>query len=299
MRQQMRYAAQRPASGTAGGAAEKLKKISPASIGRYLKKGKEALRLKGESLTKPPDSLKSRIPARAFYTGEERKKPGFWQIDTARHCGQAASGRYLHTLTAAGIASGRIELRLPNNACKRAFEAFAHIKSAAALPANEFHSGNGSEFINNATERRCKGKGTPFTRSRGRKKNGNRKKKKKNGAAVLEHAGYGRLEGLEEQALLAAVYQPLVPLLNSFMPTQKLASKTGAGSKEIKVYGEPKSPFQRLIEPVEPPQETKDSLSARIALYNPAGLQHNANKAILHLRHRTAQSNRVITKEQS
>ncbi|MDR0602210.1 MAG: hypothetical protein LBG42_07485, partial [Treponema sp.] len=44
--------------------AEKLKKTSPASIDRYLKKDRDALRLKGESLTKPADSLKSRIPIR-------------------------------------------------------------------------------------------------------------------------------------------------------------------------------------------------------------------------------------------
>jgi hypothetical protein len=71
----------------------------------------------------------------------------------------------------------------------------------------------------------------------------------KNGTVVREYAGYDRLEGFEEQALLAAIYKPLVPLLNFFMPTQKLSSKTRIGSKEIvetlfpKVYDEPKSPF--------------------------------------------------------
>jgi hypothetical protein len=64
------------------GIAEKLTTISPATIDRYLKKDKDALRLKGKSLTKPLHSLKSRIPIRTFYTSEERKKPGFWQIDT-------------------------------------------------------------------------------------------------------------------------------------------------------------------------------------------------------------------------
>jgi hypothetical protein len=72
-----------PAFGITGETAEKLKKISPPSIDRYLKKDKEALRLKGKSRTKPMDSLKSHIPIRTFYSQEERKKPGFWQIDTA------------------------------------------------------------------------------------------------------------------------------------------------------------------------------------------------------------------------
>ena len=299
MRQQMRYIAQWPAFGISGEIAEKLKTISPASIDRYLKKDKETLKLKGKSGTKPLPSLKSRIPIRTFYTSQERKKPGFWQIDTVHHCGQATSGQYLHTLTATDIASGWIELRsLLNNAHKWAFEALSNIKSSAPLPVLEFHSDNGSEFINNATELWCKQNRVSFTRSRDHKKNDNCFVEQKNGAVVREYVGYDRLEGTEEQALLAAIYRPLAPLLNFFMPTQKLKSKTRAGSKEIRVYDEPRSPFQRLTESKELPQQTKDSLLAQIALYNPVELQDNVNKAIMRLRRRLAQLNRVNTLEQ-
>jgi hypothetical protein len=45
-------------------------------------KDKEALRLKGKSLTKPLNSLKSRVPVLALYSSEERKTFGFRQIDT-------------------------------------------------------------------------------------------------------------------------------------------------------------------------------------------------------------------------
>ena len=82
MRQQMKYIQQWSAFRITDGIAEKLKKISPATIDRYLKKDRDALKLKGKSLTKPLKSLKSRIPIRTFYSGEERKTPGFWQIDT-------------------------------------------------------------------------------------------------------------------------------------------------------------------------------------------------------------------------
>jgi len=298
MRQQMQYIAAWPAFGITEETAEKLKKISPASIDRYLKKDKQALRLKGKSLTKPMDSLKSRIPIRTFYTSEERKKPGFWQIDTVHHCGQATSGQYLHTLTATDVASGWIELRsLLNNAHKWTFEALSNIKTSSLLPVLEFHSDNGSEFINNATEIWCKDNGIPFTRSRDHKKNDNCFVEQKNGAVVREYVGYDRLEGLQEQALLAAVYEPLVPLLNFFMPTQKLIRKTRIGSKEIKVYDKPISPFQRLSKSKEVQQEIKDSLSAQLALYNPVVLQHNASKAIVRLRQRLAQPNRIIAKE--
>ena len=83
------------------------------------------------------------------------------------------------------------------------------------------------------------------------------------------------------------------------MPTQKLTSKTRVGSKEIKVYDEPRSPFQRLMENTELPQEYKDSLKAQCALYNPVELQQNVNKAILRLRQRLAQANRIRTREQT
>ena len=155
-----------------------------------------------------------------------------------------------------------------------------------------------SEFINNATEIWCKDNGIPFTRSRDHKKNDNCFVEQKNGAVVREYVGYDRLEGSQEQALLAAIYQPLVPLLNFFMPTQKLESKARIGSKEIKAYDDPASPFQRLLKSKEVPQEIKDSLSAQIALYNPVVLQHNASKAIVRLRQRLAQPNRITANGQ-
>jgi hypothetical protein len=98
----------------------------------------------------------------------------------------------------------------------------------------------------------------PFTRSRDHKKNDKGiyayvSSNKKNGAVVREYAGYGRLAGLEEQALLAAVYTPLV----------------------------------------------RTALVAQCALYNPVLLQRHVNKAILRLRQRLAQTNRIQTQAQA
>jgi hypothetical protein len=82
------------------------------------------------------------------------------------------------------------------------------------------------------------------------------------------------------------------------MPTQKLKTKTRVGSKEIKVYDEPRSPFQRLMESGELSRERKDALATQCALYNPVQLQQNVNKVILRLRQRLAQANRIQTREQ-
>jgi hypothetical protein len=81
------------------------------------------------------------------------------------------------------------------------------------------------------------------------------------------------------------------------MPTQKLKSKTRVGSKEIKVYDEPRSPFRRLIECAELPREYKDSLETQCALYNPVELQRKINKAVPRLCQRLAQVNRIQMQE--
>jgi hypothetical protein len=46
-------------------------------------------------------------------------------------------------------------------------------------------------------------------------------------------------------------------------------------------------------------EERKDSLKAHCALYNPVELQHHVNKAILRLRQRLAQVNRIQTQQQA
>jgi hypothetical protein len=99
MQQQTGAIAQWPTFHITGETVEKLKKISPAAIDRYLKKDKEALKLKGKSLTKPLCTLKSRIPIRAFYSEKERKTPGFWPINTVGLQFAATAGRSLPVST--------------------------------------------------------------------------------------------------------------------------------------------------------------------------------------------------------
>jgi hypothetical protein len=154
-------------------------------------------------------------------------------------------------LTATDVSSRWTELRyFLNNAHSWTFKALSNIRTTVLFPVLEFHRDNGSECINHATEIWRKQQRLPFARSYDHKKNDTCFVEQKNDAVVREYAGYDRLEGFEEQTFLAAVYKPLVPLLNFFVPSQKCSSKTRSGSKEIKVYDKPNSPFQRLAENV-------------------------------------------------
>jgi hypothetical protein len=107
---------------------------------------------------------------------------------------------------------------------------------------------------------------------------------RKNDAVFREYIGYDRLEGAVLPARLVEVYRFLPPLLNFVMPTMKLESKIKVGSKEIKKYDVPHSPYQRLLESVALSPEVKAELTRLCGLYNPVQLQHNVNKAVLALR---------------
>jgi hypothetical protein len=104
----------------------------------------------------------------------------------------------VHNLTTADVVSGWIGFHsLLKNTNKWTFEALSHIKISAFLPVLEFHSDNGSGFINNATEIWYKDNCIPFYKKPRPQKNDNCFVEQKNSAVVREYVGYARLEGFQ------------------------------------------------------------------------------------------------------
>jgi len=270
-----------------------LLSVSPATIDRLLKAEKKKLALTGKSLTKPGNILKKQIPVRTYYCDAD-KKPGFFEIDTVHHCGTSDSGEFCLTLSAADVDSGWIELRpLLNKAHKWVLEALQDIKSSLPFPLSGLDSDNGSEFINSALLKWCSQERIQFTRSRAYHKNDNCLRHKcrveqKNNSCVRNFTGYDRFSSVSELDALARVYRSLCPLLNYFMPTHKLISKTRVGSKIKKVYDKNMlSPYQRLLASADLSDDVKNELVSRHGLYNPVKLQkevHNAVDALLALK---------------
>lgn len=258
-----------------------LLEISPATIDRILKPDKKKLSLKGKSGTKPGKLLKKQIPVRVYYADAE-KKPGFFEIDTVHHCGTSDSGEFCLTLTATDVYSGWVELRPTlNKANKWVFEALKDIKTALPFPLSGIDSDNGSEFINLALFRWCKEEHIQFTRTRAYRKNDNCFVEQKNYSCVRNFVGYYRFSAKAEHDALALVYQSLCPLLNYFMPTQKLISKKRVGSKIKKVYDKNAvSPYQRLMASSDIPKEVKAELKRRFEQLDPVLLQQKVNEAV-------------------
>jgi hypothetical protein len=148
------------------------------------------------------------------------------------------------------LPAGFASTPLRNKAHYWTFDALKDVYASLPFPLREFHSDNGSESINHVVNdwHRNPACPIPFTRSGDHKKNDNRFVEQKNGAVVREYTGHDRLEGDALQSRLAAVYRYMAPLLNFFMLTMKLESKVKIGSKEIKKYDAPRSPYRRLME---------------------------------------------------
>jgi hypothetical protein len=107
---------------------------------------------------------------------------------------------------------------------------------------------------------------------------------KKTALPAVVSAGYDRFEGLEEQALPAALYKPLVPPLNFFMPAQKLKSKTRARFQRNQGLRRAKEPVRQAHRKCGAASALQGHPQCPCAFYNPVELQRNASKAILRLR---------------
>jgi hypothetical protein len=258
-----------------------LLSASPSTIDRKLKGDKKKLALKGKHGTKPGKLLKKQIPVRTYYADVD-KRCGFFEIDTVHHCGISDSGEFCLTLSATDVYSAWIELRPTlNKAHKWVFQALLDIKSSLPFPLLGLDSDNGSEFINSALLKWCSCEHIQFTRSRPYHKNDNCFIEQKNNSCVRNFVGYGRFSCTAQWEALARVYLSLCPLLNYFMPTQKLLRKIKVGSKTKKVYDKNiLSPYQRLLASPDLSDEYKQELTRRYKLLNPVVLQREVHKAV-------------------
>jgi hypothetical protein len=248
--------------------AQHLLEMSPATIDRL----RARRRPKGKhprGFTKPGTLLKYRIPIRTF-AERNPEVPGYLDVDLVDHSGGKASGEFAYTLDMADAFSQWIEPRavrtkaqtlvLDELQCARLDLPFALLG---------IHSDSGGEFINDQLYRYCKAEALKFTRSRAGKKNDNARVEQKNWSVVRRLVGYGRYETQAQVDQLNRVYAVARLYINFFKPVMKLKAKRRVGSKVQKVYDEPATPYQRLMDCDALSRDSKKELQA---LYNSLSL---------------------------
>ena len=227
--------------------AQHLLEMSPATMDRLRRRR----RPKGQhrhGFTKPGTLLKYRIPVRTF---AERNPtvPGYLDVDLVDHSGGNARGEFTYTLDMADAFSQWIEPRaVRTKAQKLVLDELQGARLDLPFPLRGIHSDSGSEFINDQLYRYCKGERLKFTRGRAGKKNDNPRVEQKNWSVVRHLVGYGRYETQKQVDQLNGVYAVARLYVNFFKPVMKLKAKRRVGSKVKKIYDEPKTPYQRLLE---------------------------------------------------
>lgn len=269
---------------------KKLLAISTPTIDRVLRPLRHSLEIKKRCQTRPGTLLKKQIPYKLDVPWDP-KTPGFVEADTVAHCGGTASGDYAWSLTLTDIRTTWTENRAVwNKGATGVLEQIRDIEMHLPFILLGFNSDSGSEFLNQylmgyfhyvQTE---KLPAFLFSRSRPGKKNDNAHVEQKNWTHVRHLFGYYRLGKYGVVDLMNDLYKNEWRLYqNFFMPAMKLIKKERVGSRYRKVYDEPKTPYQRVLEEPAIPQAQKDKLTALYQTLDPFTLKKNIQVKLQHI----------------
>lgn len=260
-----------------------LLQMSASTIDRQLKPYREK-RPKAKSTT-CPSKIKNKIPLKLL--DGEINYPGFVEVDTVAHCGESLSGEFISTLTLTDLFSGWTENRaLWNKPASEVLKQLMRIEGRLPFCLTGVASDNGSEFINHEVHNYLVNRNIPlnFVRRRAYKKNDNAHVEQKNFTHVRELIGYDRLDEEWMVGLINEIYQAYFnPLRNFFIPSMKLIEKTRVGSKIIKKYDTPKTPYQRLMESPHVPRLQKKKLKEQYENKSPFFLREQLDKKLKEL----------------
>ena len=227
---------------------QQLLAISPRQIDRRLRNRKQAVKRRLYGTTRPGSLLKHMIPIKTDHWDVTR--PGYLEIDLVSHSGASAAGEFLHTLDGVDIHTGWVERQAVRGKGQHGIvQALATIERQLPFALRGLDSDNGSEFINDHLWVFCQrpvGQTIQFTRSRPYKKDDNAHIEQKNWTHVRKLVGWDRYDTPAALQALNALYADLRIFQNLFQPSMKLQSKERRGSRLLRRYDVPQTPFQRV-----------------------------------------------------
>jgi hypothetical protein len=251
----------------------KLLNLSAATIDRLLAPARVRHPRRGLSTTRPGTLIREvNLRAGPANTTE----PGHVEADTVAHCGQSVAGDFIYSLTVTDPASGWTENRAVwNKGAAGILAQLQNIEASLPFELKSFHSDNGTEFLNWPLKKHLneRQRPVPFTRSRPYRKNDNAHVEQKNWTHVRQLFGHERLEDPQLVNLMNSIYQNEARLLrNFFSPSFKLLAKQKLNSRYKRVYEEPKTPAERLLESPQVQNDVKDKIRSLQKQLNPIQL---------------------------
>ncbi len=257
--------------------------ISPAQIDRLLRPVRVRHPRRGLTTTKPGTLLRQRIPTRGG--PPDTTTPGHIEADTVAHCGDTTAGNFVYSFTFTDLYSGWTELRAIWNKSGQAIrDHLKDIEAKVPFALKSFHADNGSEFLNWPLYEYLMGRQwrrVPFTRSRAYRKNDNAHVEQKNWTHVRQLFGHDRFEQASLVPLMNDLYvKEWSQFQNHFRPSFKLHSRDKRGSKTIRRYERPLTPYARLLASPHITSQAKARLQAEHAQLNPFALKKSIEQKL-------------------
>ena len=258
--------------------AAKLKAISGKTIDRLLAREKRVRGLRQNRNPSVHPLLYQRVPVKVA-SEWDTAQVGNLQLDYVFHCGRSTGGEYLHTLSAADIATGWWEGEAIMGRSQLATkEGLDRIRQRLPFRILEIHPDNDSGMINDLLWGYCKKARIRMSRSRPYKKNDNAWVEQRNWTHVRKVVGYRRMDTAGELAILRELYGCFTAYKNFFQPTMKLVEKVRVEGKIHRKYDQPKTPYQRLIESGQISATARKALMTQYESLNVAALRRRVEE---------------------
>lgn len=208
--------------------------------------------------------------------------PGYGEVDTVVHCGDALVGDMAYSVNYTDIATtwweGDIQL---NKGQYRTQQSIQGMQQRLPFTLCGLDPDSGSEFINLVLYQWCQTEQIELTRSRPYHKNDNAHIEQKNGAITRKFLGYARID-TEEQIVFAhqLVTGPLRLYVNFFQPSMQLQRKERVGARYRRIYDVPKTPYQRVLAHPGVAKEVKTTLTELYQTLNPLLLKRQIDTLV-------------------
>ena len=253
---------------------------SPATLDRLLR----PLRRRRPRTPRRPSPalsvLRAQVPLRTWSQWAD-VTPGAVQGDLVLHCGDTTAGFYLTSLVVVDVATLWTELQaLWGLHYHHVCDGVRYVNARFPFPLREWHSDNGSEFLNARLLAWCRTHHIRFTRGRPYRKNDQAWVEQRNGLVVRRLVGYDRFASRPALAALQQLYRLLRLQLNFFRPVRKLASKQRHGGRVRKRYDAAQTPFQRVLAADVLTTPRRRALEAQFAALDPIALARDIQRTL-------------------
>jgi hypothetical protein len=231
---------------------EQLKQISVSTVERRLRTMRPHQARRPRKLPRAPSAALWGVPMGRIPWDTER--PGHLEADTVHHCGDSATGEYVHTVQFVDVATGWAERWATLGRGYTVMEdAFRNIMKRLPFRIRELHADNGSEFFNSHL-RRFWGevvKDVRLSRSRPYHKNDNPLVEQRNANPVRAYLGYERYDTVAQTQAINELYDQMRLYHNLFQPVMHVVEKKvfceeGQPTRIRRRYDAARPPLDRL-----------------------------------------------------